>query len=160
MFMVEVNMSRNVWLKFDEWELISNELLNQEWHSFKMNKHDLKDWKYRINHYHKNGYTHGEPQFKFERVGIFPEVEQVKSARALNILCREDWRSQDMFYVMKSKYNFIGFILNHCDDVNMNTTLNEWEDIRTRMKDVIDESGKDIWFENELIELYKLHHLS
>ena len=42
----------------------------------------------------------------------------------------------------------------------MNTTLDEWEDIRTRMKDVIDESSKDIWFENELIELYKLHHLS
>jgi len=153
-------MSRNVWLKFDEWELISNELSSQEWHSFKINKHDLKDWKYRINRYHKNGYSYGEPQFKFERVSIFPEVEQIKSPYALNVLCRENWRSQDMVDVMRSKYSFIGFILNYCDDVNMNTTLEEWEDIRNKMRHVIHESNKNIWFENELIELYQLHHLS
>jgi len=153
-------MSRNVWLKFDEWELISNELSSQEWHSFKINKHDLKDWKYRINRYHKNGYSYGEPQFKFERVSIFHEVEQIKSPYALNVLCRENWRSQDMVDVMRSKYSFIGFILNYCDDVNMNTTLEEWEDIRNKMRHVIHESNKNIWFENELIELYQLHHLS
>ena len=52
---------------------------------------------------------------KFERVGIFPEVEYVKSARALNILCRENWRPQDMRSAMKSKYDFIGFIITHSD---------------------------------------------
>ena len=154
-------MSRNVCLKFDEWELINNELSNQEWHSFKIDKRYLEDWKYSIKHYHKNGYTHGEPQFKFERVGIYPEIEQVKSARALNILCRENWRSQDMFYVMKHTHNFIGFILTHCDDVNTDTTLEEWEDIRIRMKNVIDESCKNIWFSDDLIELYhSLWHTS
>jgi hypothetical protein len=37
----------------------------------------------------------------------------------------------------------------------MDTTLEEWDDIRIRMKNVIDESGENIWFSNELIDLYK-----
>lgn len=148
-------MSRNVWLKFDEWELINNELSNQEWHSFEINKRYLEDWKYRIKQYHKNGYTDGEPQFKFERVGIYPEVEQVQSSRAVNILCREDWRSQDMSNIMYDIHNFIGFILTHCDDVNMDTTAEEWENIRNKMNNVIENSDKRRWFVNDLIDLYE-----
>lgn len=142
-------MSRNVWLKFDEWELVNNELSDQKWHSFQLSKKQISAWKEDIKRY--SFYENR----KFERVGIFPEVEHVKSAKALNILCRENWRSQDMYYAMKSKYDFIGFIITHCEGVNMDTTLEEWEEIRTKMKRIIDESDQNIWWDNELIKLYK-----
>ena len=143
-------MSRNVWLKFDEWELISAELSDQKYHRFQLSKRQVNEWKKDI-----EKYPSLDNSYKFERVGVYPAIEQVKSSRALNILCRENWRSQDMYYLMKSSHDFIGFILTHCGDVNMDTTLEEWDDIRNKMNDVIDESGKNIWFFDDLIDLYK-----
>lgn len=144
-------MSRNVWLKFDEWELINQELSDQKYHRFQLSKRQVNEWKKDMKRYPSTSFD----SYKFERVGVYPAIEQVKSPRALNILCRERWRSQDMFYVMKSTHNFIGFILTHCENVNMDTTLEEWENIRISMKNLIDESGKNIWWPNELIKLYE-----
>lgn len=145
---------RNVWLKFDEWELIHNELKEQKWHSFQLSQKQIDVWKEDIKRY--SWYENR----KFERVGIFPEVEYVKSARALNILCRENWRPQDMRSAMKSKYDFIGFIITHCEDVNMDTTLKEWEEIRNEMNRIINESDKGIWWDHELVNLYQQVTLS
>ena len=147
-------MSRNVWLKFDEWEMINDELSSQKYHSFQLSQKQIKEWKDDIKRY-----EFYETR-KFKRVGIYPEVEVVKSAKALNILCREGWRPQDMFYLMKSKYDFIGFVLNHCGHVDYDTTLEQWEDIRTQMNKMIDDSNKDIWWPHELVELYKKVTLS
>jgi hypothetical protein len=142
-------MSRNVWLKFDEWELINDELSDQKYHSFQLSQRQVNEWRKDM-----KKYSHRENR-KFERVGVYPAIEQVKSPRALNILCRENWRSQDMFYLMKSSRDFIGFIITHCENVNMDTTLEEWEEIRSSMNDVIENSDKRIWFSDELIELYQ-----
>lgn len=141
-------MSRNVWLKFDEWKLINQELSDQKWHSFQLSDHQVKEWKEKIQKY--SDYENR----KFSRVGIYPEVEDVKSPRAINILCRENWRNQDMFYVMKHIHMFIGFIIHHVDDVDMDTSFEEWEKIRNGMKEVIDDSEKNIWWDDELIKLY------
>lgn len=140
---------RNVWLSFPEWELINEELSDQKYHSFQLSKETVKKWKEDM-----KLYPYYETR-KFERVGIYPEIEQVKSPKAFNILCREEWRPQDMMHVMKSTHDFIGFIITHCDDVDMDTTLHQWENIRNHMNDVIDKSGKNIWWDNELIKLYK-----
>jgi hypothetical protein len=148
-------MSRNVWLSFSEWELISEELSNEKYHSFQLNKYDLKDWKERIQQYNSNGYTLGEPQFKFERVGVYPEIEKVKSPKALNVLCREGWRNQDMYDMMKSPHSFIGFFLHHIENVDMNTPFERWEEIRHQMRTIINESDKRYWWDNDLIKLYK-----
>lgn len=142
-------MRRNVWLKFDEWELINEELSDQKWHSFQLSSKQVDAWKEDMRRY--SFYENR----KFERVGIYPAVNHVKSARALNILCREDWRPQDMSRVMAHAHEFIGFILTHCDDVNMDTTFDEWEEIRTRMNAVIKNSDKGVWFYDELVKLYK-----
>jgi hypothetical protein len=56
---------------------------------------------------------------------------------------------------MRDTHDFIGFILTHCDDVDMDTTVEEWEDIRNKMNNVIENSDKRIWFYDELMELYK-----
>jgi hypothetical protein len=141
-------MTRNVWLNLDEWELINQELSEQKWHSFQLSKIEVKRWKEDVKKYPR----------KFERVGIYPAIEQVKSPRALNILCRENWRPQDMFSLMESLHDFIGFIVTHCKTINMDTTLEEWENIRNTMYKKIQDSDKRIWFTNDLIELY--HSLS
>jgi hypothetical protein len=143
---------RNVWLSFEEWKLINDELSDQEWHSFRMTDYQLKEWKKEIEYY-KN--LRCEYSHCFNRVGVYPEITQVKSAKAYNVLCREDWRSQDMWDMMRQPVCFVGFIINHVDDVNMNTTKEQWEDIRIQMIDEIDKSGQNIWISIELIELYK-----
>jgi hypothetical protein len=142
-------MSRNVWLSFSEWELINSDLSDQDWHSFQLSQRQVNEWKKDISRY-----SYYENR-KFERVGVYPEIEKVKSARALNVLCRENWRSQDMYDMMKCPHSFIGFIITHIDDVDMNTTFNQWESIRHQMNDVIQESNQRIWFVDNLIELYK-----
>lgn len=145
-------MSRNVWLKFDEWELINEELSDQEYHSFKLSRKQVNSWKKDIERYSEN------ENRRFDRVGIYPEVENVKSPRAMNILCREGWRPQDMYYVMSSSHSFIGFILTHCEQVDYDTTFEQWDDIRTKMKNKIDESNKNTWWPEELAELYQKEH--
>lgn len=146
---------RNVWLCFDEWELICKELTDQKYHSFQINSYDLQNWKEQVQSHRKRNCTYEEPKYCFSRVGVYSEIEQVKSARALNILCRENWRKQDMFNMMKYSYSFIGFILTHCENVNMNTSLKDWEIIRKKMLKQIDESGENIWYSENLIELYQ-----
>jgi hypothetical protein len=37
----------------------------------------------------------------------------------------------------------------------MDTTLEEWDDIRNKMRHVIENSDKRRWFYDDLIELYK-----
>jgi hypothetical protein len=139
---------RNVWLKFDEWELINEELSELKWHSFQLSQKQVEWWKEDM-----TKYSHRENR-KFERVGVYPEIDYVKSSKALNVLCRENWRPQDMRSTMNDIHDFIGFILAHCKNVNMNTTIEEWESIRNEMNKVIQDSDKRIWWDNELIELY------
>jgi hypothetical protein len=142
---------RNVWLKFDEWELINKELSDQKYHRFQLSKRQVDEWKKDMKKYPSSSFD----SYKFERTGVYPAIEQVKSPRAVNILCRENWRSQDMYSTMRDTHDFIGFILTHCDDVDMDTTVEEWDDIRNKMRHLIENSDKRIWFYDDLIELYK-----
>jgi len=139
---------RNVWLKFDEWELISKELSDQKYHRFQLSKRQVDEWRKDIKKYpHRNHY-------KFERTGVYPAIEHVQSPRAVNIRCRENWRSQDMYSTMRDTHDFIGFFLHHMDDVDMDMTVEEWDDIRNKMRHLIENSDKRIWFYDDLIKLY------
>jgi hypothetical protein len=142
---------RNVWLKFDEWELINKELSDQKYHRFQLSKRQVNEWKKDMKKYPSSSFD----SYKFERTGVYPAIEHVQSPRAVNILCRENWRSQDMYSTMRDTHDFIGFILTHCDDVDMDTTVEEWDDIRNKMRHLIENSDKRIWFYDDLIELYK-----
>jgi hypothetical protein len=139
---------RNVWLKFDEWELINKELSDQEYHSFKLSQCQVDEWKKSISRY--SFYENR----KFSRVGVYPEIKNVKSPRAFNILCREHWRDQDMYYVMKSTRDLVGFIINHVDDVDMDTSFEKWEEIRNEMNTRITDSDQRMWWDSDLIKLY------
>jgi hypothetical protein len=142
-------MRRNVWLTLSEWELINSELSHLKYHFFQLNKSELNRWKETI-----TKYGDSFRELKFERVGASWAYKHIKSSRALNVLCRENYRPQDMFDVMNDIYDFIGFIINHVEDVNMNTTLEEWESVRNEMKKQIESGDKRFWFVNDLVKLY------
>ncbi len=144
---------RNVWLSFSEWEQISEELSHRQHHQFKLGCRELKDWKESIKSC--KAFNYNEPQHCFQRAGIYPAIEEVKTSFAFNVLCRENYREQDMHSVMRMPYDFIGFIVNHVTNVDMDTPFEKWEEIRNQMKDRIDKSDKNIWWDNELIDLYK-----
>jgi hypothetical protein len=148
-------MSRNVWLSFSEWELICQELVQKTWNPFQMSKRDLMEWKEDIQNYHSKGYSHGEPQYCFKRVGIYSIVEKLQSSLAINALCREYWRRQDMQETLTCPYTFIGFILTHVENVNMETTLTEWTEIQNQMRVLMRQSDKRCWFADDLVDLYK-----
>jgi hypothetical protein len=145
---------RNIWLSFEEWELICNEI-NQEHHPFQLSDLRLKEWKEDIKSYHDKGYTHGEPQYCFKRVGIDYAICYVTSPRALNILCRENWRDQDMVSMMVAPFDFIGYIINYIVGVDMDTPYHVWDEIRIQMLNVIRESDKTYWYDQDIISLYK-----
>lgn len=141
---------RNVWLKFDEWELIREEFPN----SFNLSDYELKEWNH-VRKYYKDKLNILEEPKCFPRCEVYHLIHSSKNPKIINTLCRENWRSQDMCNVMSSPHVFIGFIINHCDNINMDTTLSQWDNIRTQMNDVIDKSDKRIWFADDLIELYR-----
>jgi hypothetical protein len=146
---------RNVWLSFSEWELISNELSNQPYNQFELYDREVKEWKEQIKCYIEEGWNLEGSKHCFERVGIYPAIERVKSAKAINVLCRENWRSQDIYNVMRYPHDFIGFIVNYVDDVDMNTSFEEWERIRVEMKNEMDKTDKRLWSYDDIIDLYK-----
>lgn len=140
---------RNVWLSFSDWEFIRSELKTKNNNSFYLNEKEIKQWKQDIN---MCGSDH---QYCFERCFIYGVLNEDISSRTRNVLCREYWRSQDFHHVMDFNYEFIGFVINYIDDVDMNTTMEEWEDIRNQMKNEMNKSDKQYWFQNDLIKLYQ-----
>lgn len=139
---------RNITLSYDEWDLICSELSDHQYHPFQLHKNELKEWKSYVKEYGKH------IQHTFERVGARWALNEVKSSRAINILCREQWRLQDTSFVMNDIHNFIGFIINCVDNVSLDTQLEEWELIQNEMKDRIEKSDRHIWFNWDLVKLY------
>ena len=143
---------RNIWLSFSEWELIRSELKIKNNNSFYLNEKELKRWKEDIEIHFKLGM--GEAQHCFERVGIYPTIEQVTSPRAYNVLCRENWRGQDLWSMTQSLVTFVGFIVNYVDDVDMDTTNQEWDHIRHNMMNAMTKSKQVYWTHSEIVEVY------
>jgi len=122
---------RNIFLSFSDWELIRSDLKTKNNNSFYLNEKEIKEWK------QDNKMCRSERQYLFERCYIYGVLNEDISSRTRNVLCREYWRSQDFQRIMDFNYDFIGFVTNYIDDVDMNTTMEEWECIRNQMKNEI-----------------------
>ena len=144
---------RNIWLSFPEWQLICEQLSHLEYDPFQLPNRYLKEWKDNVKHYQQMNYP-TPPQFCFKRVKIHWLVDKLNNPQSINTLCREYWREQDFNRAMDFKYDFIGFVTNYIEDIDMNTTLDQWETIRNQMLDVIQSSDKRYWYLSDLIELY------
>lgn len=141
---------RNVWLKYDEWESICQELSHVKYHPFELSKMQLKEWKDRM-----KKYPESFDSYCFERVSIYSVVEELKSAKLQNVLYKEYYRSQDVMDVMSFNDTFAGFILNHVKNVNENTTVEEWELNRIKLNKCMNDSEKKRWFCDDIVKLYE-----
>ena len=109
---IQNSMSRNIFLKFDEWTEIRKELgimrkrckfsnrMEDEYWNFRLSPYRLSEWKKEI----KKGRDYG---YCFERTGVHSEtLKKLKSQHLINRLCEEEWREHDL-------YNFPVFELDH-----------------------------------------------
>jgi hypothetical protein len=145
---------RNIWLSFEEWELIRSELAPKNNNSFHLNEREIKEWKEEIKTTLEWGVPAEKAQHCFERCYIHGVIEEVTSPRSYNVLCRENWRPQDTWSMMRYTIPFIGFIINYIDDINMNTTLEQWEDLRNQMLNEIDKTDKEYWSHQDIVDVY------
>ena len=117
-------MSRNIYLKFDEWTEIRKELgikrkrckfsnqMEDEYWNFHLSPFRLSEW--------KKENKKGRSYHCFERTGVHSKtLEKVKSQHLINRLCQEEWREHDLYnypvFELDHKYAFhffLGWIFN------------------------------------------------
>jgi len=141
---------RNVWLSYQEWVLLCDELSDAKWHPFKLNKKEIKHWEKE-----REEYKFAD-QKCFERVGVRPYLDNTQNPIVFNALCREYYRGQDMWRVMDDVVSFVGLIINYDDNKNCfdKVTETEWEDHMNKIKEYMDKSGKRIWFAHEIMKVF------
>ena len=141
---------RNVWLSYQEWVLLCDELSDAKWHPFKLNKKEIKHWEKE-----RKEYKFAD-QKCFERVGVRPYLDNTQNPIVFNALCRENYRGQDMSNVMNDVVSFVGLVINYDDNKNCfdKVTETEWEDHMNKIKEYMDKSGKSIWFAREIMEVF------
>ena len=118
-------MTRNIYLKFDEWTEIRKELgikrkrckfshqMEDEYWNFRLSPYRLSEWKKEI----KKGWDYG---YCFERTGVHSDtLKKLKSQHLINRLCQEEWRVHDLYnlpvFELDREYRFhyfLGWIFN------------------------------------------------
>ena len=142
---------RNVWLSYQEWVLICEQLKDAKWHPFELSKKEIKHWKEVRKEYES------ADQKCFNRVNVYPLLEIIgdRNVKVYNALCRENYRGQDMSNVLEDVVTFAGFIINY-DDKNChdNVPYYQWEMRMNKVYSHIEKSDKKVWFPKELLNLF------
>jgi len=141
---------RNVFLSYQEWVLLCDELSDEEWHSFQLSKEEIKHWEER------REWSKFAEQKCFERIRIRFYLDNTQNPIVFNALCREYYRSQDMRKVMDDVVSFVGLVINYDDDKNCfdKVTETEWEDHMNKIKEYMDKSNKRIWFAQDIMKVF------
>ena len=117
---IQNSMSRNIFLKFDEWTEIRKELgikrkrckfshqMEDEYWNFRLSPYRLSEWKKEI----KKGWDYG---YCFERTGVHSDtLKKLKSQHLINRLCQEEWRVHDLYnlpvFELDHEYHFHSFL--------------------------------------------------
>ena len=155
-------MSRNIWLTFEEWSAIKEEVNPEKWWSFHLSARELKEWKSDI----KNGYG---DQKCFKRVGVNTNIlNKITTPRLYNRLLQENYRDGDLALCQmfidedsSDEWNesclndFISWATASVEGVDMNTTKEQWIEYNKAMKDELDSSDKTIFFWGEMVKIFK-----
>ena len=111
---------RNLFLSYQEWVLLCEELSEMKWHPFQLKKDEIKEWKDDI----KMGYN----EYCFERINIHGIIDHIQNPIVFNALCREYFRLQDN--ILDDVISFIGFIINSSKSMNIchdNVAPYQWQ---------------------------------
>jgi len=155
-------MSRNIWLTFEEWSAIKEEVNPEKWWSYHLSARELKEWKSDI----KNGYGY---QKCFKRAGVNTNIlNKITTPRLYNRLLQENYRDGDLALCQmfidgdsSDEWNesclndFISWATASVEGVDMNTTKEQWIEYNKAMKVELDSSDKTIFFWGEMVKIFK-----
>lgn len=153
-------MSRNIWLTFEEWTAIKEQVNPEKWWCYELSARELKEWKSDI----KKGYG---DQWCFKRAGVPTKVlNKLTTPYLYNRLLQENYRGgemQDMFigthhfesFDEQSLNNFISWATATIDGVDMNTTKEQWIAYNKALKIAVENSNKRVIFAWEMENLFR-----
>ena len=155
-------MSRNIWLTFEEWFAIKEEVNPEKWWSYHLSARELKEWKSDI----EKGYG---DQKCFKRAGVANNVlNKLTTPYLYNRLLQENYRDGDLALCQmfidedsSDEWNesclndFISWATASVEGVDMNTTKEQWIEYNKAMKVELDNSDKTIFFWGEMVKIFK-----
>ena len=163
---------RNIWITFEDWTQLRKELgikretdkwgqkRDEYWHFF-LHENQIKEWKKDI----KRHSFHSKKCFP--RLGLDWEMlEKVKTPGIYNRLLKSNWREGDRGTMFPNSYhreehmdwiidNFIAWAMNNVNDIDEDTTMEEWKKINSIMNKKMNLTNKERFWYNELVELFK-----
>ena len=153
---------RNIYLTFEEWTSIKEEVNPKNWWCYELNAWEIKEWKNDI----KRGY--GDTKC-FERAGVCTNVlNKLTTPYLYNRLLKENYRSQDLsmrkMFIDEDRSdewnesclnNFISWATASVEDVDMNTTKEQWIKYNKAMKIAVENTNKRCIFAHEMENLFR-----
>ena len=141
---------RNVWLSYQEWVLLCEQLKDEKYHPFMLNKSEKREWKSDMK------YSKHYDQKCFERVSVYPWLDIIgdRNVKVYNALCREYYRSQDFQSMLHDVVTFAGFIINN-DDKNChdNVPFYQWELRMNKVYSYIQNSDRK-FFADDIMKVF------
>ena len=155
-------MSRNIWLTFEEWTAIKEQVNPEEWWCYELSARELKEWKSDI----KRGYG---DQWCFKRAGVPTKVlNKVTTPYLYNRLLQENYRGGDLALCqmfidedLSDEWNesclnvFISWATASVDGVDMNTTKEQWIAYNKALKIAVENTNKRVIFAREMAMLFR-----
>ena len=155
-------MSRNIYLTFEEWTSIKEEVNPKDWWCYQLSARQIKEWKNDI----KMGYG---DQWCFKRAGVANDVlNKLTTPYLYNRLLQENYRDGDLALCQmfidedsSDEWNesclndFISWATASVEGVDMNTTKEQWIEYNKAMKVELDSSDKTIFFWGEMVKIFK-----
>jgi len=155
-------MSRNIYLTFEEWTAIKEEVNPEKWWCYELSARELKEWKNDI----KMGYG---DQWCFKRAGVANNVlNKLTTPYLYNRLLQENYRGGDLALCQmfidedcSDEWNesclkdFISWATASVEGVDMNTTKEQWIKYNKAMKIAVENTNKRVIFARELENLFR-----
>ena len=165
-------MDRNIWISFEDWSQLRKELgikrkteewgtKHDEYWNFFLYDNQIKQWKKSIKKY---------PLYSekcFHRVGLNREMlKKVKTPGIYNRLLKSWWREWDAGLMFPHSYqreenmdciinSFVAWAMNNVDDIDEDTTTEEWKKINSIMNKKMKLMNKERFMYYELEKLFK-----
>ena len=153
---------RNIWLTFEEWSTIKEEVNPEKWWCYELTAREIKEWKNDI----KRGY--GATKC-FERAGVATRVlNKLTTPYLYNRLLQENYRSQDLSRCCmfidedldgdwNESYlnNFISWATACVDGIDMNTTKEQWIKYNKAMKIALENCNQKVIMFWQMEDLFR-----
>ena len=164
-------MTRNIWLTFEEWFAIKEEVNPENWWCYELFPREIKEWKDDI----KIGYRDSRC---FKRAGVANRtLNKIKTPYLYNRLLQENYRNGDLNCMMfirndhcyfgknsipdsdemnqNALNNFISWATACVDGIDMNTTKEQWIKYNKAMKIAVEDCNQNVIMLKQMVDLFR-----